>query len=101
MRAPGKLTEEEFMAQVINLATLFNWKVYHTRDSRRSVKGFPDLLLLRGGVQIVAELKVLPNKTTPAQDEWLNAFRRASVAAFVWYPDDWKEIERVLGAETC
>jgi hypothetical protein len=41
-------TEKQFMAQVIQLARLRKWLVYHTHDARRSVAGFPDLVLVRG-----------------------------------------------------
>ena len=41
------ISEEEFQQQVIDLATLRGWRHYHTRDSRRSAEGFPDLILAR------------------------------------------------------
>ena len=52
------ISEKEFMAQVIQLAQLCGWRLYHTHNSQRSVGGFPDLLLLRGRSLVVAELKV-------------------------------------------
>ena len=41
------ISEEQFQQQVIDLATLRGWRCYHTRDSRRSAEGFPDLVLAR------------------------------------------------------
>ena len=38
-----KETEKGFQAAVVELARLRGWLVYHTYDSRRSAKGFPDL----------------------------------------------------------
>lgn len=96
--APEPLSEKDFMQAVIDLATRNGWRHYHTHDARKSVAGFPDLLLLRGPRQVVAELKVPPNGTDAAQDAWLDAFRDAGVPTFVWYQKDWPEIERVLGA---
>lgn len=84
------------MAQVIGLARLRRWLVYHTHDSRRSVAGFPDLLLLRGKTQLAIELKCGRNKTSSEQDAWLEAFRVAGVRAEVWRPEQWDLIERVL-----
>ena len=84
------------MAQVIQLAKLTGWRVYHTHDSRRSVDGFPDLVLLKGKRIIVAELKVGENTTTADQDAWLYAFHEAGVQACVWYPSNWPVIEREL-----
>lgn len=98
MRALPKLTEKQFMAQVIQLAKLFGWRVYHTHDSRRSVAGFPDLVLLKGEVLLVAELKVGKNDVTDEQWGWLRSFEQAGGRTFVWYPDQWDEIERELGA---
>lgn len=92
-----KITEKQFQAQVIKLARLLRWKVYHTHDSRRSVAGFPDLLLIRHEVILVAELKVGKNKVTPEQEGWLEAFRSAGVRAYVWRPEDWMEIESIIG----
>ncbi len=37
------LSEADFMDQVIDLAHLYGWMVYHTYDSRRSAPGYPDL----------------------------------------------------------
>lgn len=84
------------MEQVIQLAKLLGWRVYHTNDSRRSVIGFPDLVLLRGATLLVAELKVGSNATTSEQDAWLDAFGRAGVRSCVWTPAIWPKIEREL-----
>ena len=91
-----KLTEKQFMAQVIQLAKLRRWMVYHTFDSRRSTEGFPDLVLLRDSRLIVAELKVGNNEPTTAQKWWLAAFKDANVAAHIWRETDWKLIEEIL-----
>lgn len=102
-----KLSEREFMAQVLQLAKMHQWRVAHFRAGmnqrgrwmtavQADGAGFPDLLLLRGGARMVVELKVGKNKTSPEQDEWLRAFNAASVPAFVWTPNDWQIIERVL-----
>ena len=72
-----RLTEKAFLQQVRDYARLRGWKMYHTCDSRCSEPGFPDLLLIRRGVLIVAELKSPAGKTTPAQDAWLDDFRAA------------------------
>jgi hypothetical protein len=45
---------------------------------------------------IFAELKVPPNKTTPAQDAWLKALANAYSTVYVLTPADWKKIELIL-----
>lgn len=91
-----KLSEARFMAMVIELAKLRRWFVYHTHDSRRSIAGFPDLVLLRPPQLIVAELKVGRNRPTSEQNLWLNLFEEANVPAYVWRETDWDEIKAVL-----
>lgn len=91
-------SERAFQAAVVAFAQLHNWRVYHTFDSRRSDPGFPDLLLVRNGVVVIAELKAQKGRCTPAQVEWLEAFDAAKHKLVrVWRPSDWKEIETVLG----
>lgn len=96
LKARTRLTEKAFMAQVVQLAKLTGWLVYHTHDSRRSVAGFPDLFLLRRERVVCAELKVGNAKPTTAQLQWLTAMNRAGIPAFVWTPDSWPTIESVL-----
>ena len=41
------MTESQFQSAVIELAKLNGYRlIYHTHDSRRSVPGFPDLVLV-------------------------------------------------------
>lgn len=95
-----RLTEKAFLAQVIALARLCRWKVYHTHDSRHSQAGFPDLVLLKGPRLIFAELKVGRNRATPEQVEWMEALLPVpGVEVFLWLPNDWDQIKQVLGFE--
>ncbi len=91
-------TEEQFQAAVIELAHVCRFAVYHTRDSRRSTSGFPDLVLLKAGRLIVAEIKRQRGVTTPEQDRWIETFRQVgpNVEAYVWRPSDLPFIQLVL-----
>jgi hypothetical protein len=90
-------TEKEFMQRVIVLAQMNNWLVYHTYDSRRSQRGFVDLVLVRGGRLMFVETKREDGRLTQDQSDWLLRLSRVpGVVATVWRPSDWSEIERVL-----
>lgn len=110
-KPPVKVSEAQFQRMVIDLAHLYGWRVAHFRrvQVRRGSgsvywetpvaadgKGFPDLVLVRGGSLLFAELKVPPNTTTPEQREWLAALRAAGQHVAVWTPDSWVEIEATL-----
>ncbi len=100
--------EEAFLEQVLALAKLRGWRRAHFRPARTASgwrtavqadgRGFPDLFLIRPRTQsrLVAELKVPPNQVTPEQRQWLRDCEACDIAAFIWTPDDWDEIERVL-----
>lgn len=92
-------TEESFQCVVRALARMHGWLCYHTRDSRRSPDGFPDLVLVKGSRLVVAELKSAKGKTTAAQGAWLEAFRATGAEVFVWKPSDWPMIQQVLGGQ--
>ena len=82
------ILEAAFQAQIVRLAELTGWKVYHTHDSRRSQEGFPDLILIRRTRMIVAELKTRDETTTFDQRIWLGAFIGTSHPEIaLWRPD--------------
>jgi hypothetical protein len=100
-------SEAEFTRAVVAFARLKGWRVHHCLPGRvargRWVTpllgdpGLPDLILLRGNSILVAELKIGKNVLSDAQSAWLGAFRLAGVPAYTWRPEDWSEIERILG----
>lgn len=94
-------TEKAFQAQVIQLAKAYGWRYYHTHDSRRSVEGFPDLVLVshkRSPARLVfAELKAENGRLTDAQRGWHHALVEAGQEVYLWKPRDMDEIIKVLG----
>ena len=118
------ITEKQFQAQVLDLARIFGWRVYHPFLSKWSERGFPDLTMVRGNRLIFAELKRDTGKTTPAQDEWIDLLRGLElprvflnvgeitedqfttlrdfvdglprVSVYVWRPSDLEAIAEVL-----
>jgi hypothetical protein len=95
--------EADWQEQVVHLATLAGWLCYHTHDSRHSVAGFPDLVLVRAPRLVFAELKVDPptskrGRPTPVQERWLGTLRGVpSVEVYVWRPPDLEAVALCLG----
>lgn len=82
------MSEDELQAKVEALAREFGWIFYHTHDSRRSQKGFPDLVMVRRGRIIWRELKTMTGKPTPEQRTWLDALAKANADVGIWRPID-------------
>ena len=91
------LTEADFQGLVLDVAETFGWEVFHDGDSRRSNAGFPDLVLVKDGRIIFAELKretgAYPSKP---QMIWLALLGQAAgdnVMAVLWRPSsNWQEV---------
>ena len=83
------MAEDELQANVLDLCRVFGLLAYHTHDSRRSVAGFPDLVIVgRRGV-LYRELKTSAGKPTRDQQIWLSALTGAGADACLWRPGDW------------
>lgn len=93
MLAP--MTEKAFQVIVVELATTFGYRIFHTFDSRRSAPGFPDLVLVRDRV-IWAELKSDTGQVSAAQQKWLDALQLAGQEVHLWRPKDLQDIAHVL-----
>jgi len=93
------ISEEDFMRSVIQIASDCAWSVYHTRDSRRSQAGFPDLTLVRSGQILFAELKSQKGRIKKEQQEWLDRLREnGHVDVYLWRPSDLQDIiDRLVG----
>lgn len=100
-------TERELTAQVLTLAHLQNWLVVHFRPALRADgswrtplqgdgAGFPDLVLVRGGRLIFAELKAQHGRLAPLQRRWIEALTETRMEIYVWKPSDWPQIVEVL-----
>lgn len=91
--------EKDWQAEVVKAAKLGGWWLqYHTYNSKRSAKGFPDLVLVRAPELVVAELKTLRGKVSAEQQEWLDNLARCGVEVYVWRPSDLGEVyARLVG----
>lgn len=97
MTAFPSLRESDFQRQVLDLAKMFGWRVYHPMLSKWSERGFPDLTLIRPPRVIFAELKRDKGRTTVHQDEWAALLLACpGVEYFLWKPADFETIAERL-----
>ena len=98
-RAPA-MSEESLLAAIRKLAKMTGgrWMTYHTRFSRGSEPGWPDLVLLsvRQRRLLAIELKREGEQPTAAQELWLGALAAVGIETGVWRPGDLPEIASVL-----
>lgn len=90
------LTEKQFQGQVVELAKIRHWDVYHAQLAKWSEKGWPDLTLMRPPRLVFAELKSEKGKTTERQRYWLEHLEQCGIEVYLWRPSDWDDVERVL-----
>ena len=102
--------ESKFQKEVVKVAVRLGWRYYHANNPRRDRKGFPDLVMVRRGRVLFAELKrdakAKRNEVSEEQEKWLfelklvqtnvEFFGCCSVQAHLWCPDDWDEIYKAL-----
>ena len=91
-----QISEAAFQSRVIQWATLNGWLVYHTFDSRRSVEGFPDLVLVKDTV-VYLELKAEKGRVSPAQEKWVHRLHQAGQEVRIVRPSDWPWIVERFG----
>jgi hypothetical protein len=97
---PRSLPEKVFLAWVIDLCHTWQWRVYHTYDSRRSHPGFPDLVAVRQRRLIFAELKSSQGRVTATQNEWHEALAQIpGIEVYLWYPQMSTAIAACLAPE--
>jgi hypothetical protein len=99
--------EREWQNLVIQLATSMGWKHYHPPDNKpingriqKIVAGFPDLVLVKDGRLIFAELKRETGRLSPEQIEWLRELEACGTEAYVWKPSQLQEVKETLAKKS-
>jgi hypothetical protein len=98
--------EATFTTQVIELARMLRYRVAHFRPAmtkhgwRTAVAGdgagFCDLVMVKPGRLIFAELKSETGRLTEEQTHWIATLREAGAEVWVWRPSDFDQIVAVL-----
>lgn len=94
-------SEAQLLAAVRRLARYRGFMTYHTRDSRGSEAGFPDLVMVSARQRrlLFVELKTATGKTSTAQDAWIADLTAAGAETYLWRPTDLQHvIPRALSA---
>ena len=99
--------ESDWLRFVIDLAHHCQWSAVHFRSVPRlcadgSVRystpvqgdgaGFPDLLMVRPGQVIAAELKGPRGRLTERQEWWIERLKAGGMPAYVWRPANAEEL---------
>lgn len=93
------VTEKDFQRQVLDLAAIYRWSVYHPFLSKWSERGWPDLSMARPPRLVFAELKRDKAALTPDQQRWLELLRQCpGVEVYVWRPSQLDSIAKVLAS---
>jgi hypothetical protein len=102
-RLPARaMTERQLQQSVSDLCRVLHLLCYHTRDSRGSAAGFPDLVIV-GSAVLFAELKSAAGKTTIEQRVWGQGIADAGGLWVLWRPEHWHsgEIRETLETLCC
>ena len=91
------IPEADFHAYVTDLLDVGQWLWHHETDSRRSPKGFPDIVAVKGDRIVFIEVKRENGKLRPEQLLWNRVLRECVHAeVYVWRPSDADEARRVI-----
>lgn len=102
------ITEAQFQRQVTDLATRLGWEWLHvekmgnvrgqwfTPTSGPLGTGWPDLVLIRRGTTVYAELKAEKGVLTEPQKRVCRILGDVSPHVYVWRPSDFPQIVGVL-----
>jgi len=89
------VTEDELLTAVTSgtkqrpgLCRVLGVRYFHPHDSRRSVPGFPDLVLVGPGGVAYRELKTDRGTLSPEQTTWKWALLAAGQDWAIWRPSD-------------
>jgi hypothetical protein len=102
-----EVSEADWQRTVVETAEALGWVVCHTRRSfggmgqgwvtATTLKGWPDLVLIRPPRLVFAELKKESGRLTDDQRRVLELLSKCDGAeTHVWRPSDWHEVAAVL-----
>lgn len=99
--ADAAMSERQLLEAVRKFAGMYDWKFYHTFDSRRSTPGFPDCILAsaKHDYALAIELKREAGRVTVPQLEWLALLHGRRLRSRIVRPSDLEALRRELAGE--
>lgn len=82
------MSEGDLMGHIARLCRDLGLLAYHTHDSRRSERGYPDWTIVGPSGLLFRECKDEVKKPTTEQVKWLTALRAVGYDADLWRPSD-------------
>lgn len=97
-KAKRQHPERDFQSWIVyKVAQPLGWLHFHDYRSDKSTPGWPDLVLVRGGRLIFAELKAKPGlKPSHYQKIWMESLQETCAEVYLWDPTMEGEIVEVL-----
>ena len=101
------MTERDFSSSIEATLRLTGWRWAHFRAARTlhgwttplsGDAGFPDLVAVRDGRLVLAELKTDAGRVRPEQRAWLDDLEATAAEVYLWRPRDWDAIVETLRA---
>jgi|HubBroStandDraft_5_1064220.scaffolds.fasta_scaffold2299985_1 hypothetical protein len=90
-------TEDQLLSYVTDMLGYKGWLWHHAGDSRRSSAGLPDIVAVRGGRVIFAELKTAKGRFRAEQLRWFDRLLACpGVETYCWRPMDLEDIAEIL-----
>ena len=90
MKEANTWPESRLQEHVRSLFVATHWKYYHVWHAKNSPSGYPDVIAVKDGRIIWAELKRQNKEPTEDQKDWLLALAQIPRAeVYVWKPYDW------------
>ena len=98
--ADPRMSEEDLLRAVVDLAQLRGLLVHHSRPARTAKgwvtaivghKGLPDLIIVGSRGVLYRELKSEKGRVSPEQHDWIDRLEQAGQDIAVWRPSDWPQ----------
>lgn len=83
------MRERELSELIRDACNRLKLRAYHTHDSRRSDRGWPDLVIAGRDRVIFRELKTETGRLSVDQVLWIEDLTRCGLHADVWKPSQW------------